>query len=207
VQFDTRDLAIQWQATESTVNKSGTQVIHKNPAGRLQLKRSDLLPMTAPRFRSLSLRNHLALVGLRRGYGHAELAGELLRTAYLSYFIAGVDVDEGTLETCVAAELTIKASVAHAKMAGEWALTPAHAHYVEKMLCLHDTQLSTLPLCVIDAAARRLSQMIEEGGMPNLASKYLRVVKRRSEPAHPVACTSGPGMEERQEDSAALALA
>jgi hypothetical protein len=189
------------------MHTSRTQATHGKPVGRLQLKRSDLLPMTAPRFRSLSLRNHLALVALRQGYGHAELASELLKTAYLTYFIAGIDVDEGTLETCVAAELTIKASVAHAKMAGEWTLTPGHAQYVEKMLCLHDTQLSTMPLCVIDAAARRLSQMIEEGGMPNLALQYRRVMNRRSELPHLVARCSSPGLEERQEDSAALALA
>jgi hypothetical protein len=189
------------------MSKSKTDVTHGKPAGRLQLKRSDLLPMTAPRFRSLSLRNHLALVALRQGWGHAELTSELLRTAYLTYFIGGIDVDEVTLETCVAAELTIKASVAHAKMAGEWRLTPGHAHYVEKMLCLHDTQLTTLPLCLIDAAARRLSQMIDEGGMPNLASKYLRVMEQRSESPVLFAHSSSRETVEAPQVVEALALA
>jgi hypothetical protein len=189
------------------MSKSKTDVTHGKPAGRRQLRRSDLLPISEFRFRSRSLRNHLALVALREGCGHAELASGLLSTAYLTYFICGTDVDDATLETCVAAELTVKASVAHAKMAGEWTLTPGHAHYVEKMLCLHDTQLTTLPLCLIDAAARRLSQVIDEGGMPNLASKYLRVMRQRSE--SPVRCarSSGLGTEQGSQVVEALALA
>jgi hypothetical protein len=163
------------------MSKTKTHVSSREAGKRLQLKRSDLLPMAASTFRAVSLRNHLALVALRQGFGHAEIASELLKTAYLTYFICGIDADEGSLETCVAAELTIKASVAHAKMAGKWALKSGHAHYVEKMLCQHDVQLTTLALCTIGAAARRLSQMIEDGGMPNLAARYMRVLKQRCE--------------------------
>ena len=100
------------------MSKTKTHASNEGAAGRLLLKRSDLLPMSAPAFRAVSLRNHLALVALRQGFGHAEIASELLKTAYLTYFICGIDANEGSLETCVAAELTIKASVAHAKMAG-----------------------------------------------------------------------------------------
>jgi hypothetical protein len=163
------------------VSKTKTHASNGEALERRLLKRSDLLPMSAPAFRAASLRNHLALVALRQGFGHAETAADLLKTVHLTYFICGIDADERSLETCVAAELTIKASVAHAKMAGEWTLKPEHAHYVEKMLCQHDAQLATLPLRTIDAAGRRLSQMLEDGGMPNLASKYMRVLKQRCE--------------------------
>ena len=163
------------------MSKTKSHATNETAGERLLLKRSDLLPMSAPTFRATSLRNHLALVALRQGFGHAETADDLLKTVYLTYFICGVDADEGSLETCVAAELTIKASVAHAKMTGEWTLNSEHAHYVEKMLCQHDAQLTTLALRTIDAAARRLSQVFEDGGMPNLALTYMRVLKQRSE--------------------------
>lgn len=163
------------------MSKTGNHPTHRGAAKRQQLKRSDLLPMSEAAFRAASLRNHLALVALRQGFGHAEIAGELLQTAYLTYFICGIDANEASLETCVAAELTIKESVAHAKMAGEWTLRSEHVHYVEKMLRLHDAQLTTLALRTIDAAARRLAQVLEDGGMPNLASTYTRVLKQRRE--------------------------
>jgi len=168
------------------MSKTDTHASNGGAAKRPQLKRSDLLPMPAATFRAASLRNHLALVALRQGFGHAEMASDLLRVAYLTYYICGIDADEGSLETCVAAELTIKASVAHAKMAGEWTLKPEHAHYVEKMLRQHDEQLITLGLRIIDAAARRLSQVLEDGGMPNLALKYMRVLKQRCESPIPL---------------------
>jgi hypothetical protein len=163
------------------MSNTDTRSGNREAVKRQQLKRSDLLPMSAAAFQAASLRNHLALVALRQGFGHAEIAGDLLQTAYLTYFICGIDADEASLETCVAAELTIKASVAHAKMAGEWTLKSEHAHYVEKMLRQHDVQLTTLALRTIDAAARRLSQVLEDGGMPNLVSTYMRVLKQRCE--------------------------
>jgi hypothetical protein len=148
---------------------------------RLRLDRSDLLPMANTAFRTISLRNHLALVSLRRGSGNAELAAELLKSAHLAYFIYGIEADEQSLEACVAAELTIKASVAHARMANEWLLNPRHTHYVEEMLCRHDTQLTTLPRHTIAAAVRRLDRLIADNDMPDLVLRYKRLIAHRRE--------------------------
>lgn len=163
------------------MSKSKSQANNEKSKKRHTLTRSDLLPMTEARFRAVSLRHHLALAAMRAGAGSMDLAGELLKATYLAYFIGGFDADSHLLEACVAAELTIKASIAHAKMADEWYLDTKHAHYVEKMLCLQDAQLAKLPAGEVNAAARRLSQLVDDGGMPDLAARYVRVLRQRAE--------------------------
>lgn len=162
-----------------TKEKSSGGPSGKRP--RLRLDRSDLLPMADSAFRTISLHNHLALVSLRRGSGNAELAAELLKSAHLAYFIYGIEADEQSLEVCVAAELTIKASIAHARMANEWALNSRHTHYVEEMLCRHDTQLTTLPRHSIEAAVRRLDRLIADNDMPDLVLRYKWLMAHRRE--------------------------
>lgn len=161
------------------MSKNRSQASNDKSKKRQTLTRSDLLPMAEARFRAVSLRHHLALVAMRSGSGSVDLAGELLKATYFAFFIGGFDADIHLLETCVAAELTIKASIAHAKMADEWCLDAKHAHYVEKMLCLHDAQLSGVPVGEINAAARRLAQLVDDGGMPDLAARYVRVLRQR----------------------------
>jgi hypothetical protein len=161
------------------MSKKGSQAGNEKGKKRQTLTRSDLLPMTEARFQAVSLRHHLALAAMRSGAGSLDIAGELLKATYFAFFIGGFEADMRLLETCVAAELTIKASIAHAKMADEWRLDEKHAHFVEKMLCLHDAQLSRLPAGEINAAARRLTQLVDDGGMPDLAARYVRVLKQK----------------------------
>lgn len=156
------------------MSKIKVRATNSAPGKRVQLQRSDLLPMAAASFRAISLRHHLALVSLRAGHGGDEVTGELLKCVYLTYLASGIDPGVDTIETCVAAELTIKESIAHARMGGQWRLDARHGQYVETLLCRHDRQLTTLPRCVIDGAARKLAKMIEEGRTPDMAAIYRR---------------------------------
>jgi len=55
------------------------------------LTRAMLLPMSAARVRKVSLQNHLALVALRQGHGNIDLAGELLKTVFVAFFLTDPD--------------------------------------------------------------------------------------------------------------------
>jgi hypothetical protein len=50
-----------------------------------------LLPMAADLASKVSLHNHLALVALRQGQGHADLIAELLKTVYVAYDLLAPD--------------------------------------------------------------------------------------------------------------------
>jgi hypothetical protein len=78
---------------------------------RAPLSRAQLLPITAATARAFSLKNHLALVAMRNGRGNADLASELTKTLYLTYFICEKDRLDPPLETYLIAETVLKACI------------------------------------------------------------------------------------------------
>jgi hypothetical protein len=166
-----------------------SQISGGKKAKRVQISRSDLLPMPAAIFQTISIRAHLGLVALREGAGNHDIACELLKTIYLTSMIADAEKNEAWLEICVAAELTIKESIAHAYMAQTWELKPGRTLYIEKMLCLHDALFLTLPRHKVAQSAKHLASKIDEGSLPDLACAYRKNLEKRSR-QFPVAVNS-----------------
>ena len=155
------------------------QISGGKKAKRVCLSRSDQLPTPASTFQTISIRAHLGLVALREGAGNHDIACELLKTVYLTSMIADAGKNEAWLEICVAAELTIKESIAHAYMAQTWELKPGRTQYIEKMLCLHDALFLTLPRYKVEQSAKHLASAIDEGTLPDLAFAYRKKLQAR----------------------------
>jgi hypothetical protein len=84
------------------------------PMRRTPLTREQLLPIAPGKARTLSLKSHLALTTLRQGQGNADLASELLKTLYLTFFANEAEKRNGLFETFLAAERALKACIHHA---------------------------------------------------------------------------------------------
>jgi hypothetical protein len=80
------------------------------------LTRVQLLPITPATARAFSLKYHLALVAMRHGRGNADLASELIKTLYLTYFIS----EKGRLDPSIATYLKAEAvlRVVHPRFGG-----------------------------------------------------------------------------------------
>jgi hypothetical protein len=98
------------------------------------MTRQMLLPTAVTTARTVSLRNHMALVALRQGRGNIDLAGELLKTVYLTYFLCDAESVKATLEKFVAAERSLKSSILDSVISGEWRLSDALCHDIEAVL-------------------------------------------------------------------------
>src|ERR1700692_2914195 len=90
------------------------------------MTRAMLLPMPAALAQTVSLKKHMALVALRQGHGNIDLAGELLRTIYLTYFLADGEAQTTSQDLFASAECAIKTTIAQSVMTGEWCLEDSH---------------------------------------------------------------------------------
>jgi hypothetical protein len=141
------------------------------PMRRTPLSREQLLPLAPAKARTLSLKSHLALAALRQGQGNADLASELLKTVYLTFFANEAERRHGLFETFLAAELALKACIHHAVTADEWRLDASQCDVIEAVLRAYDAQLASLAVHKIEAANLRLGRMLEKkGGFPDLAA-------------------------------------
>lgn len=143
------------------------KVIRKSPP----LSRAMLLPMSATLVRKVSLQNHMALVALRQGHGNIDLAGELLKTVFVAFFLAGPDF----LATCshdfAPAEVAIKTLINEAASTDDWRLDEGQCAAIELILSLHDQQLAVLPTHRIEGAKQRLMRVLEAGSFPSLTNR------------------------------------
>jgi hypothetical protein len=144
----------------------------KSAGKRPIITREMLLPMSAAAARDVSLKNHLAYVAMREGRGSMELAGHLLKNVYVSYFASDALDSKASFEPFVAAELAIKASIAHGKVTHEWRLEHRFCGYIEDILKIYDVQLASLALRRFDEARSRLSRATESGQLLDLAKIY-----------------------------------
>jgi hypothetical protein len=139
-----------------------------NAAKRPPLTRTQLLPLSAATVRTVSLRNHLALLAMRNGYGSAEHISELIKTLYLAYFICDPNRFEPPVETYLAAEGILKAFIRDPVAPDAWHIDELRCKSIEAILCAHDTQLATTPLHRITEARRRLDHSLKKGCFPDL---------------------------------------
>src|SRR5260370_31636810 len=138
------------------------KVARKSPP----LTRAMLLPMSAALVRKVSLQNHMALVALRQGRGNIDLAGELLKTVFVAFYLADPDHLATHAGHFPQAETAIKALIKDAVRDGGWRLEEDQCEGIEAILGLHDAQLSSLSVHRIEGAKQRLMRVLEKESFP-----------------------------------------
>jgi hypothetical protein len=144
----------------------------RKPASRRAtppLTRAMLLPTHAATTRACSLANHLALAALRRGQGNLELVGRLLKTVYLTYLVGGAGQGWADVEPFLTAEVALTASMMRARSDDRWRVDEADCASLETILALHDTQLASVPVHVIETAKLRLTREVQDNRTPDMA--------------------------------------
>jgi hypothetical protein len=132
------------------------------------LTRKELLPIAASTARAISLRNHLSLATLKQGKGNLDAASELLKTTYWTFYIADKDTGTQHEASFVAAEQSLKACIVKGDANGVWALSSDDAVHVQSILGVHDLQLASMPLHVLEKAKARLAKLFEKDeGFPS----------------------------------------
>lgn len=126
------------------------------------------MPTPIAEARSTSLRNHLALVALRQGEGNGDLLAGLLRTVYLTYFVLDGD-GAGSIDEIALAERALRACVENYSAQQCLQIAAASCASIEAVLRMHDRQLAVIPVHRLEAAGRRLSQILATGDFPQIA--------------------------------------
>ncbi|MCO4880999.1 hypothetical protein VOI32_33005 [Paraburkholderia caribensis] len=119
-----------------------------------------LLPMDEACAREQSLSFHLALVACRNGHGNTHLFNELIRTAYVAWFLQQDGYGSEPAVTFKTAEHAVEAALELAHHSGEWVLAEDTICVFERLLALHDRQLATAPMHKVIDAQRRLRQFL-----------------------------------------------
>jgi hypothetical protein len=119
----------------------------------------------------------MALVALRQGHGNIDLAGELLKTVFVAFFLADPDFLAPRSHDFVQAEEAIKTLIKEAASTDDWRLDEGKCKVIELILALHDQQLAALPKHRIERAKQRLMRVLEKGSFPllTLTADNLRV--------------------------------
>jgi hypothetical protein len=117
------------------------------PARRTPLTRNDLLPLPLARVRALSLEYHMALAAIRSQHGSVETVTCLIRVLYLTYVIGKHVHSEEENAALAEAERTLSSCIDRAVDVdgGNWYLDDTEARMIERVLAMHDAQLSNLP--------------------------------------------------------------
>ncbi|MFL9945804.1 hypothetical protein PQR68_07435 [Paraburkholderia agricolaris] len=126
------------------------------------------MPTPIAEARSTSLRNHLALVALRQGEGNGDLLAGLLRTVYLTYLVLDGD-DTGSMDEIALAERALRGCVDNYSAQHCWQIPEASCASIEAVLRMHDRQLAAVPVHRLEAAGRRLSQILATGDFPQIS--------------------------------------
>lgn len=140
---------------------------HGKGAARRHLTREMLLPIPAAKAQMRSMRAHLALVALRKGQGNGSLAGELVKSVYMTWLLArdSGGTDPAIFET---AELGLQRCIELAPQIGVWKVNEAAYVALEAVLRMQDEQLATVPAHLIRRAAAKLEHIIDSGRLPTV---------------------------------------
>ncbi|NBI44029.1 hypothetical protein [Burkholderia sp. ISTR5] len=130
-----------------------------NPA----LARLNHLPLPAPYVRQASLANHLAFEACCAAAGSRHALNRMSGMLYLGYLIWEAEGEPGPADCFHAAEAVLDAAVQRAEGSGIWRLEPPDRAALTGLLCLHDTQLATIPTRVYLGAMNRLERLLHDG--------------------------------------------
>jgi hypothetical protein len=133
-------------------------------ANRKPLSKSLLLPMAAQSARDMSLAHHLALAACRGDSGNRHQINELVRSVYMAYFLQRMGFGEAHFECYEHAEAAFENALAVATKSAQWIISEQDAPVIERLLALHDQQLSEAPMHRVVKAERQLRQFLAGTG-------------------------------------------
>jgi hypothetical protein len=110
------------------------------------LTKSALLPMPAQSARELSLAHHLALAACRGDNANRHQINELVRSVYMAYFLQRMGFGDMPFECYEHAEAAFENALAVAAQSARWMINVQDAPVIERLLALHDQQLSEAPM-------------------------------------------------------------
>ena len=127
---------------------------------RKPLSKSLLLPMPAQSARELSLAHHLALAACRGDSANRHQINELVRSVYMAYFLQRMGFGDMPFECYEHAEAAFENALAVAAKSARWMISEQDAPVIERLLALHDQQLSEAPMHRVAEAERQLRQFL-----------------------------------------------
>ena len=110
----------------------------------------------------------MALVALRQGHGNIDLAGELLKTVFVAFYLIDPDCLATHSHDFVQAEAAINTLIKEAASTDDWRLDEGKCEAIELILALHDQQLAVVPTHRIEGAKQRLMRVLERESFPRL---------------------------------------
>jgi hypothetical protein len=137
---------------------------------RKPLSKSLLLPMSAHSAREMSLAHHLALAACRSDSGNRHQINELVRSVYMAYYLQRMGFGEVPFERYAHAEAAFENALAVAAKCAKWIISEQDAPVIERLLALHDRQLSEAPMHRVVKAEQQLRQFLAGTG----ASPFVR---------------------------------
>jgi hypothetical protein len=135
---------------------------------RKPLSKSALLPMPAQSARELSLAHHLALAACRGDRANRHQINELVRSVYMAYYLQRMGFGEMPLECYEQAEAALENALAVAAKSANWIIGEQDAPVIERLLALHDQQLSEAPMFRVVEAEKQLRQFLAGTGVSPL---------------------------------------
>jgi hypothetical protein len=135
---------------------------------RKPLTKSALLPMPAQSARELSLAHHLALAACRGDRANRHQINELVRSVYMAYYLQRMGFGEVPFECYEQAEAAFENALAVAEKCAQWIISEQDAPVIERLLTLHDQQLSEAPMHRVVEAERQLRQFLAGTGVSPL---------------------------------------
>jgi hypothetical protein len=137
-------------------------------ANRKPLSKSLLLPMSAQSAREMSLAHHLALAACRGDSANRHQINELVRSVYMAYFLQRMGYGDLPFECYEHAEAAFENALAVAAKCGRWIISEQDAPVIERLLALHDQQLSEAPMHRVAEAEKQLRQFLAGTGVSPL---------------------------------------
>jgi hypothetical protein len=151
---------------------AGTKRKSTHPgANRKPLSKSLLLPMAAQSARELSLAHHLALAACRSDSGNRHQINELVRSVYMAYFLQRMGFGDMPFECYEHAEAAFENALAVAAKSARWMISEQDAPVIERLLALHDQQLSEAPMHRVAEAEKQLRQFLAGTGASPLVRR------------------------------------
>ena len=129
-------------------------------ANRKSLSKSLLLPMSALSAREMSLAHHLALAACRGDSANRHQINELVRSVYMAYFLQRMGFGDLPFECYDRAEAAFENALAVAAKCAKWIISEQDAPVIERLLALHDQQLSEAPMHRVVEAEEQLRQFL-----------------------------------------------
>ncbi|HMC44808.1 MAG TPA: hypothetical protein VKJ77_05730 [Caballeronia sp.] len=120
--------------------------------------------MPAQSARELSLAHHLALSACRGDRANRHQINELVRSVYMAYYLQRMGFGEVPFECYEQAEAALENALAVAEKCAKWVTSEQDAPVIERLLTLHDRQLSEAPMHRVVEAENQLRQFLAGTG-------------------------------------------